>query len=1569
VRRSILALRRSLTLVGLAVVAVAAVPLGADAARGEAARATAAKRLQTAMRSEQRVGRELVGLRTRTSKTFVGQHGERVARLYAGSVHYRDTGGRWREIDTRLQRLHGRLLNRRNNFSTSLPLELGADTVRVRRGRWWLGFALRGAHGTARPRGGTARYENALPGVDVVYTAQRDSVKEDLVLRGPASRRSFSFDLSMSHGLRPVVLRSGALALRDRLGRARLRMSAPFMVDARRRTAPVKLRVRRVAGGWRLAYQLSDAWLGRRGRAWPVVVDPVIEPIPDLDCYLDASLPDSSFCASTPQMKVGMVLGHDHNIVMRFPLGGIPKGVDVSGATLVGFMSSDQNTNASPDVELRPLTEPFTSAASWNRNNGTDRWSEPGGETDPAGRAEFPGWTGNGSQYWTMLKLIREWVGGKRPNHGLHLSVPAGTDGAWLDSAESTANKPYLSVSYLERVGERRGWVFERQQLTDRISLGVNVGSGNLMVRQRDFSMPGGLGPDVAVSRNYNSLEGSSGSLGGWLLDTAPDRMLAQWAGGNYMRLRLPSGSKGFYDKDPVTGKYTTPPGLNNTLEKDVPAAGKWQVTDHASQTKLRFENYTKNGRLYEVEDRNGRKLSFVYNATTNRLDRIEDSNNDATTTSDDVRFTWASDNQLSQVTDPAGRTYGYGYTSGYLTSYTDPQNGATHKTLYEYNGTNSQLSKITTPQGNITTIDYYPAGHEYAGKVRTVTRVTDTATMTGPTTTFEYFLRRDGSGETRVTDPIGTATTDDNDRITRYVFDERGRVTKTIDALARETSQKLTSNSKVESYTAASNTGTTPNTSFTYDADDNGTRADTPVAGASIRDCADFGAPDAQPCDSAPSGYPGVPSGVTGSKYLPGRATNAQGGRTEFGWQDTGGTDTNGNLHSVRQTTNAGTLVAGVTLSYAPTTSSVDGKKGQLSSITDGRGNVTTYGYDAKGNVNVITPPNPGAPNPTGPTRFTYNLNLARLELVQDGKDNYRKLFYDNLDRLTKIEFTGADQVLGSTEPYVQMTYDRDGNLTVEDTREQGSGTLRTRSMTYDKLNRVTFEGLPGGASNTYAYDAVGNLRSLTDAGGTVEYTYNAVNEIRSVYESGTTKPTKFEHTVDGQRSKTAYPNGATIAQSYDGAFRLAEILSKDGAGTLAQRFNYTYRDPATTRETPMIFEKVDGKLGQTTRYEYDGLDRLDTATIKSSTGDWTTNTTLAKYDYNLDAAGNVIKASVSGTQAPNAITDYGYNAFNQLCARQAGTLISTPPACPTTSPPFTYDKNGNELTSPGRSASHNLLDQTTSFTISGTPTSMVYLGAGQDRKITEGALSMQHNVLGVGKSGGYYFTRDDTGKLVSRRFNTERVYYFFDALGSVTGHTDAAGVAFTRRDYEPYGTPAPSNPGQWGAATGAGDIGQGQFGFASGLRSVGGMYHFGQRYYDPSLMRWTQPDPLDQTGDLREGNRYVYAAGAPVNRSDPSGLRGAKVNAGCAYGVSYNENTTGEDAGESNASVTFSFGARRCGSSGSYYTGEDDDHPVSVGGRACAIYCVGVNSDTGFEFGIGPEVGISLDFDLDVF
>jgi RHS repeat-associated protein len=60
----------------------------------------------------------------------------------------------------------------------------------------------------------------------------------------------------------------------------------------------------------------------------------------------------------------------------------------------------------------------------------------------------------------------------------------------------------------------------------------------------------------------------------------------------------------------------------------------------------------------------------------------------------------------------------------------------------------------------------------------------------------------------------------------------------------------------------------------------------------------------------------------------------------------------------------------------------------------------------------------------------------------------------------------------------------------------------------------------------------------------------------------------------------------------------------------------------------------------------------------------------------------------------------------------------------------------------------------------------------------------------------------------------------------------------------------------------------------YAAGQLDTTGLYHFGERYYDPNTMRWTQQDPINQGASLTQANRYAYAGGDPINNVDPIGM-----------------------------------------------------------------------------------------------
>ena len=110
------------------------------------------------------------------------------------------------------------------------------------------------------------------------------------------------------------------------------------------------------------------------------------------------------------------------------------------------------------------------------------------------------------------------------------------------------------------------------------------------------------------------------------------------------------------------------------------------------------------------------------------------------------------------------------------------------------------------------------------------------------------------------------------------------------------------------------------------------------------------------------------------------------------------------------------------------------------------------------------------------------------------------------------------------------------------------------------------------------------------------------------------------------------------------------------------------------------------------------------------------------------------------------------------------------------------------------------------------------------------------------------------------------KKYYYLFDGLGSIVGMTDSSGSEVNRYDYDPYGNML-NQQEQSGLNN--------PWKFAGGyLDSTTGLYHFGARYYDPSLGRWTQQDPVGGSlGNLASANRYVYANDDSVNEVDPSG------------------------------------------------------------------------------------------------
>ena len=1449
--------------------AVGAPPTGAAGALGPARTAGGVE-----------LGTEVPGLRTRTSRTFSDGAGGLVARVFAESVHYRDAQGRWAEIDNGLRRSGKVFTNAANRFRVELPASLQSGPVRLVDGSSWAELSLRGARGSAAISGDTARYAGALPGVDLIYRVDNDQLKESVVLHDARAADSLVFDLQAASGLTPRLRAGGTVDLVDASDSVKLSLAAPVMRDAggeQARGVPVS--VEAAKRGWTLRWRPDAEWLGSAERRWPVTVDPSLYPIPIRDCFVEDEPADieASFCGED-LLELGYGNGHNHHVLLRFDVENVvPADSELLAADLGLYLESASTTNAKP-ITAHRMTSAWTPGASWNRHDGISRWDTPGGD-HARSAAAGPIWLGGAGStgtyhYWNLRSLTKTWITGRDGdrrvgNYGVLLRddpdrAPVIDNRLVVRSTEhaSGQQRPYLDVHYTRRVGDRRGWALQPFELSDRISVAVNPAGGNLLVRQTDLTVPGGIGPDLQVARSYNSLSdvtlGTSAPDYGdrWEADFGQDVRLVQHWSSNARFFYGPSGYVVRFDRvydasGNATNDYKTPPGFDASLKRN--SDGTQTLTEHQSQTKWQFNA---SGRLERVEDRNGRSITYQYfTSGATRVQKITDSQGRVT------EFFTNANGDVTKMVDAAGREYLYAYTGNQLTSYSDPAGGTTY---YEYGA--DGMTKITTPAGRITQIGYYLSGDRNAGRVRDITRLTPSSTDVDPKWSFAYDQNQDGTATTIVSDPRGHET--------RYELDADGRPERVYDALGRRTTTSYTANANVQTYTAPTNTGATPNSTLSYDTDGNLEGTSTVAGSGTMNTKTTHGA-------SQPGG-----GAVAGGQYLPTLVQNEQDTASGSTTQGTGIEYANpeGNPTLVKST---GSVTAQVSMEYE---TGADGKPGRLKSTTDAAGYKTSYGYDATGNLTSITPqaftPHNGS-SALGATTINYggasgvDQALSRMTWVQDGKGQKAEYTYDGLDRIKTLTYKTSG---GATEIVYEYAYDGDGNLIQRKSTE--GLTVKTYDFAYDALGRLTSETRPGNVVTTYGYDLTGNLSSLTDPDGTVEYGYDAINRTGAIYDPLTASPIDVDHvddtkddgdpnTVDGGSKTTwRYPNGVKTVNIADQAGRLTRTETTNSAGTVLQRFAYDYqRTVGGTGKQVALRESETDKDGNVTAYSYDPvLDRLRQAQTKNSSG-----TVTKTYVYDYDAAGNMTYRDEDGARRW-----YRYNAASQLCWDSAASLSQPLPAC--SSPPSgattsTYDANGNELSRSGvRSETYNARNQLKTLTPTGGATvTMDYASPGQTERIQAGGTGYVNDRLGIASASGTdaaSYIRDETGRVIAQRnpgasSPGRRGYLHTDALGSTRALTDESGSVVRRYDYDPYGRDTSAS--SWTAST--------IFQFAGGPHDAQGLYRFGERYYDPDIARWTQQDPgqrpCDLAESLRESNRYGYVAANPVNRIDPRGLQ----------------------------------------------------------------------------------------------
>jgi RHS repeat-associated protein len=1462
------------------------------------------------------------GLSTAYSNTWQIPREHLVSRIYAAPVNYMGSDGAWHAISSTLvPAALGGYQNEANSFSLHVPMSLSSG-MSLTDGADSLSFSLQdGKEALPIVSGTTATYKEALTSTDFQYQSSSTGVKETALLKDASAPQALRFTLSASPGLSAREDADGSIELLDPQGTMHFRIPAPEALRAGGGPASGHALTSTLSAsgdGWTLSVDTSAAWLREELASGPVAVDPGIEVGGSQNCTIESDALKTSACTGET-FQAGYqseAPAHEHHGLLQFSLSSLPSDVTVLNAKLGLYLQSHSTSNAKA-VGVYRVEKPWTTGATWETYDGVHAWTTAGGDyanpTENSDASVSPSvGTATGWQYWYPTKMVQEWANG--PNSPAYkeegketlsgavndgLIVKDETDNAinnvlTFASIHATTHQPFLEVAYEQRgIGREPQFTILDTKLTDKIDAGVNVGSGDMLLENEDLHIKG-RGLDYSSERSYNSLDPNIHDYGRW--SDSNDRSLGVNGDGSVIFKDATEATYVFIKK--ADGTFITPPGIKATYctaghapcPTTLPSGVGSRLIYNQSQSYIDFTTW---GGAYHESDRHANMLTAGFTEGVGNITSWTD------TQSRKINYTVNAADFYTEVKDVTGeRSLKYEYegtgTGAKLIGYTDAA-GNTTKYHYEF----GDINKVTTPKGNVLKLVY-----DGLHRIHEVVRTTDAEHTKGPATKYDYYtVGKAPEGceakqkATVVVDPIGAAEELAKTKAKREPEKEEseGKVkaaeshqtlycVNVLDEVERVLNYKKAETqgafdpfgNQISSTAAARETGGSQGVSSAVYG----------TAGQNLG-CEVGGMTKATstcPGKQESHGYSTEakytePEG--GFKYQPTQEFSARRKETTlcyWGAPTACGSGSTGAAGELKQQT--------LPIEGAPSLKYEYNSDGTISASTDADGHTTAYAYES-GNLKTITPP---IGSGLGKTTITVDAlsRPAKITqcLVESGgictSSQTSTLTYDKLDRVSEAVDTGP-----SATKTFKYTYDADGNL---EKRVDPTGTTK---FTLDPLNRVSEESLPGSLSNAYSYDEASDLIGFTDPGGSTHYFYNGLNQLEAMYEPGgnceatPVKCTHAEYDGAGSLTKVEFPSKATVNYAVDATTgRPTSITVKNpgGSSTLLSD-TYSYEEGAS-KDTPLIYKDVYSQPGtatNTTEYVYDVLDRLEEAK--------TTGTAPSRYYYKLDAAGNRTSQAVNTTGAEGGEKTYfDYSSGNALecrmkveapCSKSSSSEISE----------YTHDGAGNETAITGyadpanTTFSYNNLDQLKSLTPpSSSEQAAAFLGSGQSNMTGLGPIALQNSAPGltkqVNESGTSYYARTPSGAMIDERLPGSTSYNpVFNAQGNLIALLNTSGELAQTVRYGPYGENAKAQ-GITSSTTidpflfqGGYHMPGGNAGASESGSIANNLYHFGARFYDPTIGQWTQPDPQGHVGSIAEANSYAFATSDPVNGSDPNG------------------------------------------------------------------------------------------------